>query len=70
MYQKKLCMGKSKVRGGAKAHRKRVAKRNETLKGLWKKLSENAWKKHEEWKKQQDDKGSDNQSIPRFNITE
>ena len=43
-------MAKSKVRGGAKAHRKKVEQRNQNLKGLWKKLSENAWKKHEEWK--------------------
>lgn len=64
-------MGKSKRRGGDKEHRKRVEKRNIELKGLWKKLSENAWKKHEEWKKQKelDDKNTDNQSVPRFNIT-
>ena len=30
-------MGKSKVRGGAKAHRKRVKARNERLKGIAKK---------------------------------
>jgi hypothetical protein len=54
-----------------KEHRKKVAKRNEQLKGLWKKLSKNAWEKHEEWKKQKelDGQNTDNQSVPRFNIT-
>ena len=64
-------MGRSKVRGGRKEHNKRVKKRNEQLKGLWKKLSKTAWEKHEEWKKQKelDNQNSDNQSIPRFNIS-
>jgi hypothetical protein len=54
-----------------KEHRKNLAKRNELLKCLWKKLSENAWAKHEEWKKQKelDGQNTDNQSVPRFNIT-
>lgn len=59
-------MAKSKVRGGAKAHRKKVEQRNQNLKGLWKKLSENAWKKHEEWKKQKEldaNNNKDNESI-------
>ena len=64
-------MGKSKRRGGDKEHRKRVEKRNIELKGLWKKLSTQAWEKHEEWKKQKelDGQNTDNQSVPRFNIT-
>jgi len=39
-----------------KEHRKKVAKRNEQLKGLWKKLSKNAWEKHELWKQEQSGK--------------
>lgn len=45
-------MGKSQKRGGAKAHRKRIAKRNEEMKGLWQKQVNLAYEKHEEWKKQ------------------
>jgi hypothetical protein len=43
-------MGKSKKRGGEKAHRKRVAARNEQMKGLWQKQVNMAYEKHEEWK--------------------
>jgi hypothetical protein len=66
-------MGKSQKRGGAKAHRKRVAKRNEEMKGLWQKQVNLAYEKHEEWKKQKEldaNKSTDDQSIPRFNIAE
>lgn len=66
-------MGKSKLRGGAKAHRKRVAKRNEEMKGLWQKQVNMAYEKHEEWKKQKEldaNQNTDQQSIPRFNINE
>ena len=63
-------MGKSQKRGGAKAHRKRVANRNEQMKSLWQKQVNLAYEKHEEWKKQKelDGKDTDNQSVPRFNI--
>lgn len=44
-------MGKSKLRGGAKEHRKRVAARNENMKGLWQRQVNMAYEKHEEWKK-------------------
>jgi hypothetical protein len=66
-------MGKSKKRGGEKAHRKRVAARNQEMKGLWQKQVNLAYEKHEEWKKQNEldaNKSSDDQSIPRFNIAE
>jgi hypothetical protein len=64
-------MGKSKRRGGDKEHRKRVQKRNEEMKTLWQKQVNLAYEKHEEWKKQKelDGKNTDDQSIPRFNIT-
>ena len=44
-------MGKSKLRGGAKAHRKRVEKRNIESKINWQKQVNMAYEKHEEWKK-------------------
>jgi hypothetical protein len=44
-------MGKSKLRGGAKAHRKRVEKRNVESKINWQKQVNMAYEKHEEWKK-------------------
>jgi len=44
-------MPKSSKRGGAKEHRKRVAKRNEQMKGLWQRQVNLAYEKHEEWKK-------------------
>jgi hypothetical protein len=64
-------MAKSSKRGGEKAHRKRVANRNEQMKSLWQKQVNLAYEKHEEWKKQKelDGKNTDDQSIPRFNIT-
>ena len=49
-------MGKSKLRGGAKAHRKRVAKRNEEMKHLWQKQVNMAYEKHELWKQEQSGK--------------
>jgi hypothetical protein len=45
-------MGKSKQRGGAKAHRKKVKARNDNFKNMWKRLQKNAWDKHEIWKQQ------------------
>ena len=59
-------MAKSKVRGGAKAHRKKVELRNEKMKGLWKQLQKNAWEKYEEHKKQKELDGiedKDNKGI-------
>ena len=44
-------MPKSSKRGGAKAHRKRVAARNELNKSFWQKQVNMAYEKHEEWKK-------------------
>jgi len=44
-------MPRSKVRGGRKAHNKRVKQRNEEMKGLWQKQVNLAYEKHEEWKK-------------------
>ena len=66
-------MGKSSKRGGDKAHNKRVAARNQEMKGLWQKQVNLAYEKHEEWKKQKEqdaNKDTDNQSVPRFNIAE
>jgi hypothetical protein len=46
-------MGKSKLRGGSKAHKKRVQQRNNLMKNMWQKQVNLAYEKHEEWKKQQ-----------------
>ena len=65
-------MGKSKKRGGEKAHRKRVAARNEQMKGLWQKQVNLAYEKHEEWKKQKEldaNQNPNNQSISGLNFT-
>ena len=59
-------MGKSSKRGGDKEHRKRVAARNQEMKGLWQKQVNLAYEKHEEWKKQKEldaNQNKDNQSI-------
>jgi len=50
-------MGKSKKRGGEKAHRKKVKARNDNFKNMWDRLQKNAWDKHEEWKKEQEQGG-------------
>ena len=44
-------MPKSKKRGGEKAHRKRVQKRNVENQINWQKQVNMAYEKHEEWKK-------------------
>jgi hypothetical protein len=44
-------MPRSKVRGGRKAHNKRVKQRNEEMKGFWQRQVNMAYEKHEEWKK-------------------
>lgn len=65
-------MGKSKKRGGEKAHNKRVAARNQQMKGLWQKQVNLAYEKHEEWKKQKEldaNQNPDNQSISGLNFT-
>lgn len=49
-------MGKSSKRGGEKAHRKRVALRNEQMKSLWQKQVNLAYEKHELWKQAQSGK--------------
>jgi len=62
-------MGKSQKRGGAKTHRKRVAKRNEEMKSLWQKQVNLAYEKHEEWKKQKEldvNQVTDDKSISGF----
>ena len=59
-------MGKSSKRGGDKAHNKRVAARNQEMKGLWQKQVNLAYEKHEEWKKQKEldaNQNKDNKSI-------
>ena len=66
-------MGKSSKRGGDKAHNKRVAARNQEMKGLWQKQVNLAYEKHEEWKKQKEldaNQNKDNQSISGPDITE
>lgn len=65
-------MPKSKKRGGEKAHRKRVAKRNEEMKGLWQKQVNLAYEKHAEWKKQKEldaNQNTNNKSISGLNFT-
>jgi hypothetical protein len=65
-------MPKSSKRGGAKEHRKRVAKRNEQMKGLWQKQVNMAYEKHAEWKKQKEldaNQNPNNQSISGLNFT-
>jgi hypothetical protein len=65
-------MPKSKKRGGEKAHRKRVAKRNELNKTFWQKQVNMAYEKHEEWKKQKEldaNQNPNNQSISGLNFT-
>jgi hypothetical protein len=63
-------MGKSSKRGGEKAHRKRVAKRNEEMKSLWQKQVNLAYEIHEELKKQKEldaNQVTDDKSISGFN---
>lgn len=52
-------MPRSRVRGGRKAHNKRLKERNERIKNEYKKATEEAWKKFEEHKaskqKEEDD---------------
>jgi hypothetical protein len=43
-------MPRSKVRGGRKAHNKRVKDRNAQNQDNWQKAVNFAYKKHEEWK--------------------
>ena len=43
-------MPRSKVRGGRKAHNKRVKDRNQKVQIEWQKQVDFAYKKHEEWK--------------------
>jgi hypothetical protein len=65
-------MPRSKVRGGRKAHNKRVKQRNEEMKGLWQKQVNLAYEKHEEWKKQKEldaNQNPNNQSISGLNFT-
>lgn len=65
-------MPRSKVRGGRKAHNKRVAARNQMMKGLWQRQVNLAYEKHEEWKKQKEldaNQNKDNQSISGLNFT-
>jgi hypothetical protein len=65
-------MPRSKVRGGRKAHNKRVKQRNEEMKGFWQKQVNMAYEKHEEWKKQKEldaNQNPNNQSISGLNFT-
>jgi hypothetical protein len=59
-------MPKSRLRGGAKQHRKRITARNNNFKGMWNRLQKQAWEKHEQWKLEQqelNDKDTNDQSI-------
>jgi molybdenum-dependent DNA-binding transcriptional regulator ModE len=51
-------MGKSKKRGGEKAHNKRVAARNNKLLNLFKTAQKKAWEKFEDWKKENESKNN------------
>jgi hypothetical protein len=55
-------MAKSKVRGGAKQHRKRVEARNQKLKKDYETAAKLAWSKFEQWKAERNG-GQDNQGI-------
>jgi hypothetical protein len=55
-------MAKSKLRGGAKQHRKRVEARNQKQKRDYETAAKLAWSKFEQWKKERDG-GQDNQGI-------
>ena len=57
-------MPKSHKRGGAKAHRKRVALRNEKIKSDWKRASKAAWENFEKIKaEKQLDENKDNEGL-------
>lgn len=57
-------MPKSHKRGGAKAHRKRVALRNEKIKSDWKKVSKEAWETFEKMKaEKQLDENKNNEGL-------
>ena len=57
-------MPKSQKRGGAKAHRKRVALRNEKIKSDWKRASKEAWETFEKMKaEKQLDENKDNEGL-------
>lgn len=58
-------MSKSKVRGGAKAHRKKVELRNQKLKTDYEKAAKIAWDKFNKWKQEQDG----NKNNEGFSIT-
>jgi len=52
-------MPRSRVRGGRKAHNKRVKERNEKIKHEYKRATDMAWKKFEEHKASQSQKVDD-----------
>jgi hypothetical protein len=57
-------MPKSHKRGGAKAHRKRVALRNEKIKSDWKLASKDAWETFEKMKaEKQLDENKNNEGL-------
>jgi len=57
-------MPKSHKRGGAKAHRKRVALRNEKIKSDWKRASKEAWETFEKMKaEKQLDENKNNEGL-------
>lgn len=57
-------MPKSHKRGGAKAHRKRVAARNERIKNQWKEASKKAWETFDKMKAEKLNENQDNESLP------
>jgi hypothetical protein len=57
-------MSKSHKRGGAKAHRKRVALRNEKIKSDWKRASKEAWETFEKMKSEKQlDENKNNEGL-------
>ena len=60
-------MPKSKLRGGAKQHRKKVENRNNLMKNMWQRQVKLAYEKHEEWKQQQSGSTEDNQMLIQSN---
>ena len=57
-------MPRSRVRGGRKAHNKRVKERNEKIKHEYKRATDMAWKKFDEYKSSK--KGEDDFQYPEF----
>jgi hypothetical protein len=67
-------MAKSKLRGGAKAHRAKVQKRNENIQVRLNKANKVVWDNYYKWKAEQEqlngNQSQNNEGISGFNFTE